>query len=597
MADDDPNAELSRLLSEESLEDRFHRVMISVFRRISDGGYYPAGDLLKEVEDGNGVDFAKHWLRDDRAQPLFELLQIRGRNDLTVEWYVARSPYLNLFDKDERVVYSQRFRDAKQLQPILLLRSLGDRSLRPSERESAEQAIANLKADKSYAMEDLIKLQRRRAAEFASLPIPDQIGALEREVESGYPFTCSGRIVREGKDPRLRDHHPLVASGINNVPQLLREVFQDDLEIFRPVFDFSREKVAAVDELLHRSSECEDLSAEKVLYFRAAFLCSLHGRSVPQIAAIFLGGESDEDEIRDLASYFCAPDGRLLVAAAILSRMFAHEGLFSFRVISFGDLPESAVVRHELFDPEKPDREGLDDQSAMAVSVDAVVRFVTAYAARLVESRQALILPPALSISNANRETFPTSVDGAPALPWETMLELAGEKKRADAERKLRDKMGTLFDQLCPEAKSSLLGAQFTLLDERWHPGPSQALVAMSTAFEWELKESFLVPLAEFLASTENRYDFPKEHNVISDGSPKPRLTLDQVLTATRKERGVDFRAVQSALRKVKDRRNTSAHEGTTNFETVRECFESWLDPILGVFSVLFPRSQEAHSA
>jgi hypothetical protein len=609
MAHDDPIAELSWLLAEESLEERFQRVLVSAFRRISDGGYYPARDLLEVVEMGSAVQFAKNWLGDDRAQPLFDLLISRRREDLTVEWYVARPPYLRLFDEGDCDIYRHRVASSAQRDPWLHLWRLREPGKPTTDEEFAQQAIVNLESDPVYKLDDMITLQRRRSIEFGPFPIQEQIAALEKEIEAGYPFTCSSRILQEAHDRNIRDRYPLFTSEVDNVRQDIRGLFAPHLNLFRPLFDFSPKKIAEVEALLN-SDGFDDLFAPEVLAFRAAFVCSAIGQLIPQIAAIYFGGESHETEIHDLASYFPASDACLVTTAAVLSRMFRRDELFSFNVISFGDLPETSLIHHKQFDPEEDlPREGLEDDTVRAVNVAGIVRFVMEATKSRVRTRDQAItgLPAAELLAEAtDPQASPGGTVVGSARQWQIMLEIAGKTKRAESERRLRAKMGKLFDHLCPEAKSSLLGAEFTLLDEHWHPGPSQALIGMSTAFERELKESFLVPLADFLAC-QNTDRFPAKDPVIVDGSPKEGLPLDRVSRAMREERevwvrfcevhGFDFAAVRSALRQVRDPRNKAAHEGNISFDYVRECRERWLDPVRGIFSVLARGNEGAKSA
>src|SRR5580704_14292353 len=98
----DPIAELATILEQESLESRFQRLLVSVFRRICDGGYYSARDLLDIIERAGAIAFVQDWLRDERAQPSLDLLCNAGRVDLAIEWLVPRVPYCRLFTDEEK---------------------------------------------------------------------------------------------------------------------------------------------------------------------------------------------------------------------------------------------------------------------------------------------------------------------------------------------------------------------------------------------------------------------------------------------------------------------------------------------------------------
>jgi hypothetical protein len=357
--------------------------------------------------------------------------------------------------------------------------------------------------------------------------------------------------------------------------------------------------VARVDALLEQAEVFEHLWAEKVLSFRAAFLCSRLGRLIPQIAAIYWGGGSHEDEIRELASQFAPADACLLLAAAILSRLFNPEDLVAFQAISFGDLPESDWV--EQFNPEVDKTDvGLDDINLESVNFEGIVRFVIGYANRSAGG-SAVMIPlaprpaaPAVDSSLASMHEFST-------LPWERMRDAAGKKKREESERRLRDRMGPRFEELCPTAQASLVGAEFTLLDEHWHPGPSQALVAMSVAFEAELRDAFLPLLADFVMDN-GLQPFPKIQVIITtEGEINIKGSLLDSLRRAMNEQedqwarccessGLDFKRVKWAIKQVTGPRNKGAHEGNDSFDYVRACRDRWLDPARGIFAPLCRR-------
>lgn len=188
-------------------------------------------------------------------------------------------------------------------------------------------------------------------------------------------------------------------------------------------------------------------------------------------------------------------------------------------------------------------------------------------------------------------------------LPWERMRDAAGKKKREESERRLRDRMGPSFDELCPTAQASLVGAEFTLLDEHWHPGPSQALVAMSVAFEAELRDAFVPLLAEFVMDNGFELPFPRNQVIITkEGELNNKGSLLESLRRAMNEQedvwarccessGLDFKRVKWAVKQVTGPRNKGAHEGNDSFDFVRACRDRWLNPMSGIFASLSRRT------
>src|SRR5579862_4004629 len=150
---EDPVERFRTLLQEESLQERFQRVLVSAFRRVCDGGYFPGRELLEAVERGGAIPFTREWLGDERAQPVLDVLCQSRRWDLAVEWLVERVPYCRLFSHEERVLAKAHL-SAVPWRWKKLRNPDWDQREPEDGIEWAEAAITNLSAGLKYSRRD-----------------------------------------------------------------------------------------------------------------------------------------------------------------------------------------------------------------------------------------------------------------------------------------------------------------------------------------------------------------------------------------------------------------------------------------------------------
>ena len=387
-----PMLELGQLLSEESLESRFQRVLVSAFRRISDGGYFPARDLLASVEEQGGVAFVRDWLADERAQPSLEFLVQKGRVEIAVEWLVWRVPYCLLFSKEERAMASTNLAAVPE-NPNSLYRSEGSGGT-PSGRimvgpfattyfpkwvespdyqaEWAALALENLATDGEYSQFDLDALQRRRSTDFQSVAPQQVVRQLEEELELGYPFTCSADVfalVRDSQELQLK--FPRVTSSVTELHNNLANWIEPDLRVLRPALDLNGEKAELISHEIQRSKA----ETSMILARRAAMACSIHGLSISHYMDLYF---ADADSLpyhlpTGFTSYFEPADAQLLNVAMICCTMLPCEQANRYdEVVSFGDIPDSRTWNNK-------DLGWFDEYSfdpADDVSMEAIILFV-----------------------------------------------------------------------------------------------------------------------------------------------------------------------------------------------------------------------------
>jgi hypothetical protein len=594
----DPIDELSRLLKKESLEDRFQKLLVSVFRRICDGGYYPAADLLGVIETRGAVAFANDWLNDDRAQPFFDLMVELGRFDLTVESSIVRPPYCELFGADGLNAFNRRAGSVGSDGARFLFHKV--RTYWPKKYDNpsdyAEAAVRNLAEDRSYTTFDLRALQRRRAADWASLSMNHRCENLEKELREGYPFTSTSELIKYVQErPELKHEHQLLQSSVNGMRESVPKTLEPFLQLLRPGLDLSDEKITVVATRLKLPTS----EAVHWLEFRAAQLSANLGNKIYDVAEIFFGCTREQPFPPMLGSHFGPEDSELLEIALVLSTLLPLGTLIDAPVHSFDDLPETPHAWVWPIGQIEGLSEEMDDEQLAPwygdVKVEAVVAFVIFH----LRNRQAL----GPGAERGALSTMPSRASdrssGESDIIYELMFK-TGPDRRQRAEQALRERLGGLFDELCPEAKAALIGAEFTLADG-WHPEPSQALLSIAVAFERQLHAGFLNQLAEF-ANASHRNPFPTNANneriaLVQNGQPLGGRTLGQVLKALRvqdtlwadfaAEHGFKMDDVRKAVGEVQRLRNRAAHEGGLSPEVVRQCRESWLDPQHGIFRAL----------
>lgn len=83
-----------------SLEDRFHREMLSIYEEAKEFGYYP-NYFLGMVVDRGGLSAAKHLISGSQLSDGFVRLWEEGRLDLSVEALALRDPWSPLFTQEE----------------------------------------------------------------------------------------------------------------------------------------------------------------------------------------------------------------------------------------------------------------------------------------------------------------------------------------------------------------------------------------------------------------------------------------------------------------------------------------------------------------
>jgi transposase len=335
----DPIGHLRRLLEEEDLKSRFQRLLVSILRRINDGGHLPARDLIEEVRRRGAVRWVKEWLRDDRAKPLRDSLATAGWTYLslsTTSTGLLTANYSPKMTRRQPVLTWKAPEPSYETLPLSEIYRLGRVCYSPSDYRSPAYALAairNLEADLQYKIWDLRELQRRRREEFARLPLAEQCNALAQELAEGYPFTSTAEIIRHILD------RPGASSELfreaNEVQGLIQENIQPWFHVLRLCFDLSKKNVERVAELVR----CSSWAAEWLLASRAARISGEIGRTLRDFAAIWFGGTIEEPWPASLAAYFDSADNDLLKIAVVLCPCFpdggceppvVRRGIFSF---------------------------------------------------------------------------------------------------------------------------------------------------------------------------------------------------------------------------------------------------------------------------
>jgi len=572
----DPVEELRGLLSEQRLEDRFHSALRSAFRRICDAGYYPACDLPDEVDARGGVAFAKEWLRDERAD--ITLGALENRIDLSVQWLVERLPYRSLFDSGDHKLANEQlatlFRDN-----FFALRKW-ERKVPESEIEQARESLRNLELDSHYSEQDLRLLQRRRSLKYAALPLEEKAQSLERELERGYPFTCSHELVafilRASNESLVST--PLVHREVEDLNSNLVGMFSPVIEVLRPVLDLSEQKVTAVADLTQSSSE----EAAQILAYRAALVCRRLNWWIKFVAEAYLSGEPEFPSSIPgaLFAYFKPEDAALLRAAVVLGRLLPCSGLQQwFQVMSFADIPANTALT--FIDFTRPaERLVPDDFHESDADIEAVVRFALHSSAGPVpvptQKPSALLagygyLPNIGAVSEP--EEFPLNI--------ERILAYLGPNRTAESARRVRLRPGVFYDRLCAEARMQLLGAEYLLMDNS-HPVPSHAILAIACAFELQLKNA----LSRFAREHQEKFTLQEQP---LDTFAKLIKSRDEFVTRALDYHHLDSTDLLAAINKVKHVRNRAAHEGALSLAIVLQYRDDWVDKAKGIFRPFFP--------
>jgi hypothetical protein len=300
-------------------------------------------------------------------------------------------------------------------------------------------------------------------------------------------------------------------------------------------------------------------------------------------------------------TYFDPTDALLLRTAVILENLLPCDLLGSGQVLSFGDLPKGPALAFKDFESATAtDLSVLDAEGPTDVDMESVILFV-----------QTQLVIAAYKEPKSSVPTIPasteTKIDGLRvsqledlASRYELILAISGTARRLEAEGRIRSKLGPLFDALCAEARTALLGAEFTLMDG-WHPEPGLAIVAICVAFEHQLKSSFLVPLAKYVLSSGFAGKFPTQGiSIVENGHLLHNKPLEHVTRAMRtphplwdqfcKSFEFDLEALIATINVLKDRRNQAAHEGGVSRERVIQYQNELMDRKRGCFTVLLQR-------
>ena len=90
-------------MSMETLEERFHGAMLTIYRTAKSEANYAATRFLQMVEDRGGLETAKHLLdsKPDEVSEGFVQLALKERLDLTVESLVLQDEWKSLFSSKQ----------------------------------------------------------------------------------------------------------------------------------------------------------------------------------------------------------------------------------------------------------------------------------------------------------------------------------------------------------------------------------------------------------------------------------------------------------------------------------------------------------------
>lgn len=99
------------------LEDKFHNDMVSIYKTAKKELGYNASRFIQLVSEKGGVQAAKQLIMKEGGTDGFTTLWQHHRLDLSVEAYVIKDEYKDLFSDEERILCLNRLNKFKEIQP------------------------------------------------------------------------------------------------------------------------------------------------------------------------------------------------------------------------------------------------------------------------------------------------------------------------------------------------------------------------------------------------------------------------------------------------------------------------------------------------
>lgn len=625
--------EPSRTEPQTWLRERFDKLMISLLRRITDGGYVPVEDYLSYARTHGGIRVLERLLHEEISKPLLDALLQVDRLDLAPHFYIIQAPWCCLFIKNVKLLVQA----TEQLQAVgsppplpgmtTFLDSLLRGQINADDIDINDEAYMlrlkhRLETDGQYTWEDMnnLRLRRRKDAETKT---PKQLLLdLAADLRDGIPLTLNAAYRKAFQDqPELKMEFSDIWTTLHETDTQFMHTIVLCLCQLKQALDFSQSRIEKSYQYWLERMNTAAVERGAILSVRdLTRILQISARAVAINVARYANDYNKTlDERRALSINLLRNDDNLNIVAELRKILIERDLLLYLRMCELcADIENGYSMEEPYEDVNIQGVDGvffvkqipldvtsivkhLDDGDAVFVPAAVTLRVAmqAAYALTHPSVRvEDLEIPTAWEVED--EDEYLRRCDVATRCWISIVNGRSGDDEREKIREALTRKLGhELFRRLRPEARATLIGADQVLCA---NPPVEGAMVvnAMGLAFELQLKHGLVEEFCEYLGRRGIR-DWPPAVGVlrrsllVRNGEVERDLSLGKVLSVLEggarefeefcKAKGLDVERVIGAIRGVKRIRNKAAHEGGMGHEFAVQLREDWLDPTRGVFA------------